>query len=110
MTSTGASAWFARSPRRLLVFTGALALIEGIEAYFRRFTGDGLHFQAWTSEFLMQSVSVRELRRAPVESLWYLHIQPPVHNAIRAVLAAIHPRAAGDELIRLVDRDLYHAW
>ena len=96
--------------RPAAVFAFALGLIEILEAYFRRHAGDGLHFQHWTSEVLMQSVSLRELRAAPFESLWYLHIQPPVCNLLRAVLAVSHRDLASADPIRAVDRDLYHVW
>lgn len=98
------------SSRPFLVFAVAFAALEVAEAYFRRFTSDGLHFQSCTSEFLMQSVSVRDLGAAPFESLWYLHIQPPMCNLIRAVLAVLHRGVHGPELIRVVDRDLFHVW
>jgi len=85
-------------------------LLEIIESYVRPTTADGVHFQAWSSETLMQSVSVRELRESPLETLWYLHVQPPVHNAIRAVFAGLHGDRPWGDLVNDVDRDLYHVW
>jgi hypothetical protein len=92
------------------VFAASLAALELIEAHFKRFSPDGLHFEGWTSELLMQSVSLRDLAAAPFTSLWYLHVQPPVCNLIRAVLAALPPHATGNDLIRAVDADLYQLW
>jgi hypothetical protein len=104
-------AWtLALSARSLVIFAVSFGLVEIVEAVFRRYAIAGLYFQGWTSETLMQSVSLRELRAAPLESLWYLHVQPPVTNLIRAVLVAFHPGASWPEVMRAVDRDLYHAW
>jgi hypothetical protein len=96
--------------RGLVVFAVAFVLLEIIESYLRPTTADGVHFQAWSSETLMQSVSVRELRAAPLETLWYLHVQPPLHNTIRAVFAGLHGERPWGDLVNDVDRDLYHVW
>ncbi len=74
---------------------------------------NGIYYQGTTSERLMQTVSALDLAREPVLSLWYLHIQPPLFDAIR-MLAAIgfdgHPKQQYDELNLHVDRWLYRAW
>ena len=92
------------------IFSLAFALMEIVESIFRRHALGGVYFQGLTSETLMQSVSLRELRAAPLESLWYLHVQPPVTNLIRAVLAAFHGGASWDQAMVAVDRDLNHVW
>jgi len=96
--------------RSLIVFALSFAVLEAVEAYFRRYAIGGLYFQRWTSEVLMQSVSLRDLDAAPFQSLWYLHIQPPVTNLVRALIVACHREATWAETLRGVDRDLYHAW
>ena len=94
----------------LAVFLLSVALIEAMEAHFRRYAIDGIYFQRWPSETLMQSVSLRELRNAPIESLWYLHVQPPVTNLIRAAIVAFRHESSWVGLMRGVDIDLYHLW
>ena len=96
--------------RPLAVFALSFALVEIVESIFRRHAIGGVYFQGLTSETLMQSVSLRELRAAPLESLWYLHVQPPVTNLIRALLVVFHRGANWDEVMRGVDRDLNHVW
>ena len=96
--------------RPLVVFALSFALVEIVESIFRRHAQSGVYFQGMTSETLMQSVSLRELRAAPFESLWYLHVQPPVTNLIRALLLVCHRGASWDEVMRGVDRDLNHVW
>jgi hypothetical protein len=96
--------------RSLVVFALSFALVEIVESIFRRHAIGGVYFQGLTSETLMQSVSLRELRAAPLESLWYLHVQPPVTNLIRALLLVFHRGASWDEVMRGVDRDLNHVW
>ena len=99
-----------RPARPLVVFALSFALVEIVESIFRRHAQSGVYFQGLTSETLMQSVSLRELRAAPLESLWYLHVQPPVTNLIRALLLVFHRGASWDEVMRGVDRDLNHVW
>ena len=91
------------SPRRLL-------WIFLIEERFRNEAAEHLYFHAWTSEYMMQTVSVGDLRVEPFKSLWYNHIQPPLFDAIRAAFAAVHPNAHGEALMRRVDGKLYDAW
>ena len=94
----------------MAVFALSFALVEIVESIFRRHAIGGVYFQGLTSETLMQSVSLRELRAAPLESLWYLHVQPPLINLIRAVLLIFHRGASWDQVMRGVDRDLNHVW
>ena len=91
--------------RPWLVFALSFVLLEIVEGAFRQHAIDGIYFQGLTSETLMQSVSLRELRAAPLESLWYLHVQPPVTNLFCAVLLIFHRGANWDEVMRGVDRD-----
>ena len=95
---------------RLVVFATALLWIFLIEERFRNEAAEHLYFHAWTSEYMMQTVSVGDLRVEPFKSLWYNHIQPPLFDAIRAAFAAVHPNANGEALMRRVDRKLYNAW
>lgn len=103
--------WTLGLPARpLAVFALSFALVEIVESLLRRHAIGGVYFQGLTSETLMQSVSLRELRAAPLESLWYLHVQPPVTNLIRALLLVFHRGESWDEVMRGVDRDLNHVW
>ena len=99
-----------RSFPRLAVFATALLWLFLIEERFRNEAAEHLYFHAWTSEYMMQTVSVGDLRVEPFKSLWYNHIQPPLFDAIRAAFAAFHPNANGEALMRRVDRKLYNAW
>jgi hypothetical protein len=96
--------------RSLVVFALSFGVIEFVEAHYRRYALKGIYFQGWSSEEMMQSVSLRELRAAPLESLWYLHVQPPVTNLIRAVIVAFHREADWIKVMLDVDRALNHAW
>lgn len=95
---------------RLAVFATSLLWIFLIEERHRNEAAEHLYFHAWTSEYMMQTVSVGDLRLEPFKSLWYNHIQPPLFDAIRAAFAAVHPNAAGEALMRRVDGKLYNAW
>jgi len=95
---------------RLAVFATALLWLYLIEERFKNQAAEHLYFHAWTSEYMMQTVSVGDLRDEPFKSLWYNHIQPPLFDAIRAAFAAVHPNANGEALMRRVDTKLYNAW
>lgn len=93
----------------IFALTAALALLAA-EVRVRPLADDGLHLQPWTSDEMMQSVSVEDLRQEPLRSLWYLHIQPPAYDSLRALFAAGSGGRAGADLVELVDRRLYVAW
>jgi hypothetical protein len=84
--------------------------LTAAEALARRQAPDGLYLQKYTSEYLMQTVSVLDLRDEPLRSLWYLHIQPPMLDAVRAALAQLHRGATDADLLRRVDAGLYVVW
>ena len=71
---------------------------------------DGVYYQEWSSETMMQTVSIADLRDAPFESLWNIHMQPPVLDIIRAFLASLSDATDDQILLRDVDRSLYILW
>lgn len=92
------------------MFVIALGWIFALEERFENQAAEHLYFHPWTSEYMMQTVSVGDLRLEPFKSLWYNHIQPPAFDAIRAGLAAFYPNANGEALMRRVDAGLYGLW
>ena len=59
---------------------------------------------------MMQTLPVRQLQKTPLESLWYLHKQPPAFDSLRAVIAQIYRRDDPKTLLRHVDAWLYRIW
>jgi hypothetical protein len=101
--------------RAYLLLTIAIGVLTfafylGLEAYMRPYALQGMYFQEWTSETMMQTLSIEDLRRAPFESLWYLHIQPPLLDTIRALVARFASANEGMALVREVDQNLYRIW
>jgi hypothetical protein len=92
------------------VTAAAFLFVITLESLSRSRAPDGLRFQAWTSERLMQTLSLKHLRDEPLRSLWYLHIQPPLLDTFRAVLAQLHRSLDGAALVDAVDRGTYVAW
>lgn len=92
------------------IFLFGLLFMEGLEFLLRPRAVDGLYFQAWSSETLMQTVSIQDLRTAPLVSLYYIHIQPPGLDALRALLVALWPSLAIHDALRNVDSALYFLW
>jgi hypothetical protein len=97
--------------RRALV-AGALATASVIclRVVASRGAPDGLHVHQWTGEYMMQVVSAADLKVEPLRSLFYLHIQPPALDALRALSVLRHRELDGEELLDAVDRDIYLAW
>lgn len=89
-----------------LAFVVAAVWIVGLVEFFRPEARDGVYFHAWTSEYMVQTLPLGDLRREPVRSLWYNHIQPPLFDAIRATIASLYPNAGPEALMRGVDLGL----
>jgi hypothetical protein len=107
-----ARTWWAERLYRqaALVFAAATVCLAVLRLLGAPHALAGGTFQAWTSEYMMQTVSVADLRAEPLRSLVYLHIQPPLFDALRAALVALHPTLEGEALLRAVDRGLYVCW
>lgn len=90
-----------------------LCLME-LEYHMRPYAKDGVYFQKWSSEDMMQTVSLTDLRNAPLQSLLHIHIQPPGFDALRAVIvqfwSALNPMSATIDLLPHVDKTLYVVW
>jgi hypothetical protein len=93
-----------------LVGAGAGLALAALQVLHRPHAIDGQYFQAFTSEYLMQTVSAADLRDEPWRSLFYLHIQPPVLDTLRALLVRLAPDQTDRGLVRGVDAGLYVAW
>ena len=88
----------------------ATVLLLALEAHFRPLAVKGLYFQSYSSESMMQAVSIEDLRDEPLRTLWYLHIQPPAYDAIRALLAYVWRSDDSMTMLWQVDRTLYFLW
>jgi hypothetical protein len=91
------------------VFAAGIVLMAGLQHRFRPLAPEGT-FQEHSSEDMMQTLSLLDLREHPFESLLVLHIQPPLLDAVRAALARLWPEAPPRPLVRRVDRALYVVW
>jgi hypothetical protein len=67
-------------------------------------------FQDWSSEAFMQTVSIEDLRSAPLESLANIHIQPPGYDALRALLVQFWPTLEIHHALKQVDSTIYFLW
>ena len=92
------------------MLAAGVALLAGLEARFRPLAAEGTYFQEHSSEDMMQTLSLLDLRERPLESLLVLHIQPPLLDTVRATLARLWPEAPPRPLVRRVDRGLYVLW
>ncbi len=81
-----------------------------LQSAFRPEAVYGFYFQEWSSEMIMQTVSLQELIDAPLESLLNLHIQPPAFDTLRAILVQLWPDPDPTIALRQVDTLLYQLW
>ena len=91
----------------LAVFSALLLLL--LEAHYRQYAPKG-YFQPWSSEAMMQTLSIEDLRDAPLQSLWYLNIQPLLFDTLRAILSQIWKSADSMAMLLKVDQSLYVLW
>ena len=81
--------------------------IISLEIYFKPYTIDGIHFQEWSSDWVLQTLPIKQLKEYPVLSLWYLHIQPPLYDTFRMLIAQFIDSHDTSVLIKNVDKALY---
>jgi hypothetical protein len=102
--------------KRKLLFIGALITLSGflflvvLESVMRPYAKEGLYFQDWSSEKMMQNVSIKDLSDAPLETIFNIHIEPPASDIIRAILVHIWPASNPLTSLRHVDFLLYLLW
>jgi len=93
-----------------VLFVIGLVLMLALQAWGRPFAAGGIYFQHHSSESMMQTVSLLDLRESPWETLLVLHIQPPLLDGLRGLLAQLWPDLGGRDLMVEVDRGLYLIW
>jgi hypothetical protein len=107
--------WIQKGNRQIVIVAVAIGVMGflfqiALQMTLRPFTADGIHFQAWSSEKMMQTVALDDLYAAPLETLWNIHIQPPALDAIRSVLVRIWPSTDPLVAVSHVDMLLYGVW
>ena len=92
------------------IFITSFLFLTGLQKQAQPYVIDGYRFQEWSSEAMMQTVSLQDLRDAPFETLANIHIQPPGFDLLRAIF--VHLWAALDiqTALRQVDLSLYFLW
>ncbi len=94
----------------LIIFLVSLLFLNILQDIYRPYINDRVHFQAWTSDQMMQALPIKQLKETPVQSLWYLHKQPPMLDFIRAIIVRFFRDIPNDYLLLRVDRALYYIW
>jgi hypothetical protein len=89
------------------IFLASVAWLAVLETVFSSRAPDGVHLQLWTSDDMQQTLPIAMLREFPLQSLYYLHIQPPLYDGLRTILAQLVRPAADNPLIVAVDRWIY---
>jgi hypothetical protein len=99
-----------RDGTSLAVFVTGLLLMLALEVYGLAYARNKQYFQFHSSEDLMQTLSLLDLRERPWQSLLVLHVQPPLFDFLRASLARLWPDVGPRLLVQQVDRALYLIW
>lgn len=94
----------------VLVFITGCLLLTGIQGMFRSSATDGIYFYDWSTEDLMQTVSLVDLKADPISSLSNIHMQPPLLDTIRTLLAGLFHDVAPGQLLRKVDSGIFLIW
>lgn len=94
----------------LHLFLFSFVFVCSLQNYFMQMAPDGLHIQQWDSDTMMQTLPAAQLKKTPLQSLRYLHIQPPALDAVRALAAQFISAPSDAELLRRLDRVLYIIW
>ena len=95
---------------RVTIFIIGFLILSVLEKQAQPYVIDGYRFHLWSSESIMQTVSIEDLRNAPFESLFYIHIQPPGFDILRAILVHLWPSLDIQAALRQVDLSLYFLW
>ena len=93
-----------------LIFLLTFGLLMWAESVLRPNAIAGIYFHGIPSETMMQTVSILDLKEHFFESLWNLHIQPPVFDSLRGLLAFFSNSSDSLRLQYFVDRGLYLFW
>ncbi len=91
----------------LAVFIISVVWLTALERRFVSRAPDGVHFQSWTSDDMQQTLLIQMLKAYPLESLFYLHIQPPLYDVVRAVIGQFARPDPSTSLLVATDRWLY---
>ena len=67
----------------------------------------GYRFQAWSSNDFMQEVKIQDLVDAGPSALWYLHVQPPMLEALRLTLSLPEYLSDGTMTPQMIDQRMY---
>jgi hypothetical protein len=102
--------WIERLTPETWFFLGGFVFLILLELLMQPFAIHGMYFQEWTSEDMMQTLPILALRDEPVASFVYLHIQPPLLDFFRMLLAQFFRALPDAQLLGWVDRGLYLLW
>ena len=92
------------------IFLTGLLFLFTLKNYMRPYAIGGFYFQQFSSETLMQTVPIEDLRNTPIQTLFNIHIQPPILDIIRAILVHLSPSSDLEPLLHRVDKSLYILW
>jgi hypothetical protein len=92
------------------IFFASCLFLIALETYFKPKGYGAFYFQNLTSDVMMQTLPVELLKNRPITGLYFLHIQPPMLDAIRTLLAIVSPYSQNPALLRFVDTGMYFIW
>ena len=106
---------YLHSPLVQVVFVGFIAILY-LASFQLIVAGNDVapvQFFHLSSDSMMQTIPIVQLRENPIESLYYLHIQPPLLDVIRTLIVTffvVHRIVDEAVLIQAVDGILQHLY
>ena len=94
----------------MVVFITSLVFIGSLELEYFINCNYCYPFQLWTSDQMMQTLTISELQKDKFSNLWYLHKQPPLLDFIRIIVISLGEFINATNLAEFTDRTLYVLW
>ena len=101
------------SDRRSVSIESTVIFVFSIIALslFKVLLGDhrisGVYFHIWPSDSMIETLPSSLLRTYPLESLFYLHIEPPLLDGVRAVILDFFNEGSGITASEFLDGKMY---
>lgn len=93
-----------------LLFIAGCLIQVCIQQTFKAYVREGIYFYGWSSEDLMQTISLEDLKSHPLISIMNDHIQPPLLDILRAVIAGFFSHTSLPLLLHNVDSVIFMLW
>ena len=93
----------------IVLFVFSVILLYSFEVLTKQYRINDVYYHVYQSDSLQQTIQSDILERSPFKSLFYIHVQPPVIDSIRAFVVSSWDKTDGN-LSKYLDTRLYLIW